>query len=161
MTKLISDAVAVSIQRRFRRPVLAWLYLARLFNRLDKLHNRVLAEFGLSHAQFDVLSQLQARPGLSQQQLAQRMLVTKGNVCGLIDRMEREAWVERRPNRDDRRVNDLHLTERGRQLFLRAAPEIEAAVAAMFSPLDQAELVHLTTLLGRLDREQRQWQPPG
>jgi DNA-binding MarR family transcriptional regulator len=143
------------IGRTVRQPVLSWLYLARIFSRLDRMHNRVLADRGLSHAQFDVLSQLNANPGISQQALAERLLVTKGNICGLIDRLEREGCVERRSNAIDRRVNDLHLTEHGRTLYRDAFPKVESAIAEAFDALDPAELSSLRSLLRRLDRDQR------
>jgi MarR family transcriptional regulator, organic hydroperoxide resistance regulator len=75
-----------------------------------------LKALGLSIPQFDLLSTLTEREGLSQQELAERLYVTKGNVSGLLDRMVEAGLVERRAIPGDRRSNALHLTPKGRDL---------------------------------------------
>ena len=60
-----------------------------------------------------------ARRGITQQELAERLLVTKANVVGLIDRVSPAGWVERRADPEDRRVNRLYLTNAGRKLAAR------------------------------------------
>jgi MarR family transcriptional regulator, organic hydroperoxide resistance regulator len=94
----------------------------RLYFRFIRLHQRVFAEMaqtlkptGLSVPQFDVLSTLTEREGLSQSDLATRLYVTKGNVSGLVDRLVEAGFVERRATPGDRRSHSLHLTEPGRK----------------------------------------------
>ena len=72
-----------------------------------------LAAHGMTLAQYDVLMTLCHGNGITQQELAERLLVTKANVVGLIDRVSAAGWVERRPDPEDRRVNRLYLTEAG------------------------------------------------
>src|SRR4051812_44126756 len=88
-----------------------WLLLARIYHRIARRLGQVLDRHGLSLAQFEVLAVLFVGAGITQQELASRLLVTKGNICGMIDRMEANAWVERRPDPEDRRVNRLFLTD--------------------------------------------------
>src|SRR4051812_21975307 len=78
--------------------VLAWMRLARVYGKVQQRSARHLRPFGLTVAQFDVLAQVGAAAGLSQQELAERLLVTKGNVCGLLDRLERAGLVTRQPD---------------------------------------------------------------
>jgi len=142
----------VGIQRPFRLSVLASLHLARVQQAMIHRQQRVLANYGLTPAQFDVLSRLATEPGLTQQQLAERLLVTKGNVGGLIDRMEQAGLVERCGNPDDRRVHELHLTTSGARIFEAAAPALEEVLDSQFSALSEDEKTQLMALLAKLDR---------
>src|SRR3712207_5195057 len=96
--------------------------LARVYGKVQQQSARHLRRFGLTVAQFDVLAQVGAAEGLSQQDLAARLLVTKGNVCGLLDRLERAGLVTRQPDPADRRVNRLRLTPEGARLYADAVP---------------------------------------
>ena len=89
-----------------------------------------------------------ARPGLSQQQLADSLLVTKGNVCQLLDKMEGSGLLERRP---DGRVNRLFLTDQGRRVHDEVVPKHEAMLAQRFSTLSEADQRELLRLLRQLD----------
>lgn len=131
--------------------VLAWLRLARIYHKLDRASAQHLRSFGLSVAQFDVIAQIGANEGLSQQELAQALLVTKGNVCQLLDRLERQGLIERRPAGIGR-GNRLYLTEEGRRLYDAAVPAQEAMIASCLAGLTRDEQQTLVRLLGKLDR---------
>jgi DNA-binding MarR family transcriptional regulator len=95
----------------------------RVWFRFMRLHARLLAqmtlrirELGLSIPQFDLLSTLTEREGISQSELAERLYVTKGNVSGLVDRLVQAGLVERRAIAGDRRSYAMHLTPEGRRL---------------------------------------------
>lgn len=143
------------IARQFRHSVLGWLHLVRVHDRIARSEACLLGAYGLTPAQFDVLSHLNAEPGVSQQTLAERLLVTKGNVAGLIDRMEALGLVERCNHPDDRRAHKLFLTKAGEEVFLRAAPALEETINARMGSLTPAEQVTLLSLLARLDRSLR------
>lgn len=134
------------------RPVLAWLRLARIVDRTQRAAAEQLKLWQLSVAQFDVLAQLTAGEGPSQQALAERLLVTQGNVCQLLDGLERKGLVERRR---DGRSNHIHLTPAGRQLATEVVPEHEAWQALRLAALDDAEQRELLRLLRKLDRSQQ------
>ena len=53
---------------------------------------------------------------MSQQELATRLYVTKGNISGLIDRLAEAGLVERRSTANDRRQHAIYLTEAGRRM---------------------------------------------
>jgi DNA-binding MarR family transcriptional regulator len=101
----------------------------------------------LSIPQFDLLSTLTEREGLSQQELAERLYVTKGNVSGLLNRMVEAGLVERRPIPWDRRSNALHLTERGRQLALQGIAAQQAYVNRTLGTLPPDDLAELERLV--------------
>src|SRR5579859_5616878 len=98
----------------------AWLRIVRVYQKVERQLERILDEADLTLPQFDVLANLGMSEGITQQELAVRLLVTKGNVCGLLDRMEAAGLVERRPSPTDRRANHLYMTDTGR-LALKAA----------------------------------------
>ncbi|HEX8168061.1 MAG TPA: MarR family transcriptional regulator [Beijerinckiaceae bacterium] len=97
-------------------PLRVWFRFIRLHRRVSSAIAGELKAIGLSIPQFDLLSTLTEREGLTQQELAQRLYVTKGNVSGLVDRLVEAGLVERRPIEGDRRSHALHLTEKGRDL---------------------------------------------
>jgi DNA-binding MarR family transcriptional regulator len=132
-----------------RRPaVLAWLRLARVFQKIDARSERFFRAHGLNTAQFDVLAQVGAAHGLTQQELADALLVTKGNISQLLGRMEQMGLIARR---QAGRANCLSLTSQGQALFEVVVPQQEALVAELLAPLSADEQRELLRLLRKLD----------
>ncbi len=132
--------------------VLAWLYMMRVASKIHHHSMHHLAQYDLTLAQFDVLAHLMANGGISQQALSERLLVTKANVCGLIDRLESRGLVKRCGHPEDRRFNLLHLTEDGAALADRAIPAQEEFIQGQMSALSTDEQRALRTLLRSLDQ---------
>src|SRR5216684_6677866 len=119
--------------RQVRTPgLLAWLRLVRVFQKVDRASSDSLRCRQLSPAQVDVLANVGWSEGISQQELADALLVTKGNVCQLLDKMESSGLLERRP---DKRVNRLFLTDQGRQVYEDVVPRHDALLARQFQSL--------------------------
>ena len=116
-----------------------WFRLLRLETGIRIAMGEKLKQLDLSVPQLDVLSTLTENEGMSQQELAGRLYVTKGNISGLLDRMVEASLVERRNTAADRRSYAIYLTEAGRALMVKGM-----AI--------QAEFVNDT--LGRLSEEQ-------
>ncbi len=129
--------------------VLAWLRLARVFHKVEQATTDEVRGHGLSLGQLDVLIHVGAAEGATQQEVADALLVTKSNVCQLLDRMEQAGLVERRQSG---RANHLFLTPAGRQLREHVLPAHEGRIAEQFSTLAPAEQVQLLGLLRKLDR---------
>ena len=128
---------------------MAWMRLARVFQRVERDSGEHLRGWDLNVAQFDVLAHVVASEGMTQQELADSLLVTKGNVCQLLDRMEGRGWISRR---QEGRANRLFLTDEGRRLFDEVVPGHEALVAQRFSALSRGEQEQLHELLRKLDK---------
>jgi MarR family transcriptional regulator, organic hydroperoxide resistance regulator len=75
-----------------------------------------LSALGLHVGQEMILVQLWQEEGLAQSQLVERMCVEPPTLTKMLQRIEREGLVERRPDADDARVSRVYLTERGRSL---------------------------------------------
>lgn len=132
--------------------VLAWLRLLRVHQRVSRSAAEQVGAAGLSLAQFDVLAQVGAAEGCHQQQLADALLVTKGNVTQLLDRMEACGLVERR---QVGRTKCIFLTDKGRSLRACVVPAHEAVIGDQFGALSPAERRELLRLLRKLDHALR------
>ena len=128
--------------------VLAWLRLARVFQKIDMHSERFFRAYELNTAQFDVLAQVGAARGMTQQELADALLVTKGNISQLLSKMEQDGLIKRRP---EGRTNCLSLTDRGQILFEVVVPQQEALITALLAPLSAGEQRELLRLLRKLD----------
>ena len=131
-----------------------WL---RLFTCTLMIERRIRAGlregFGTTLPRFDLMAQLERAPeGLRMGELSRRLMVTGGNVTGLVAPLVAEGLIERRPAAGDRRAYVVRLTPRGREAFGAMAVEHERWVIAMTDGLTDAERVALKELLARLKR---------
>src|SRR5215216_3261075 len=141
---------SLSGRRSLKTPaIMGWLRLMRIYQKVDRRSAGRLRGWGLSVAQFDVLAHVGAAEGMTQQELADSLLVTKGNVCQLLDKMEGRGWILRR---QEGRTNRLFLTEDGRKLVEEVVPAHEAMIAERFSVLSEEERAQLYELLRKFDR---------
>lgn len=136
--------------------VRTWVQLVRTFYRVHRRLVSALAAHDITMPQFDLLATLRFSEGVTQQELAERLLVTKGNVCGVLDRLEKLSWVERRPDANDRRANRLHLTAEGRRTVDALLPEHDRLVLETMQSLSSADV---KTLRGLLDEWEKAAEP--
>jgi len=135
-----------------------WFRLIRLESRLGAAVAERLREINLSVPQCDVLTTLSEAEGVSQQALAQRLYVTKGNISGLLDRLETAALVERRSTATDRRSYEIHLTPSGREAAMRAIAIQHDLIRDTFGRLDVRDLEGLERILVTLRSHLRERQ---
>jgi DNA-binding MarR family transcriptional regulator len=127
--------------------------------RLLKAHGLLLREVRrrvppqLTLPQFDVMAQLYRRPeGMTPGELTRELLVTAGNVTGIVARLEALQLVERRRVPEDRRTVRLRLTPRGRRAMRQAIPRHRRELGALLKAVDAPRLESLRDLLGELNR---------
>ena len=128
----------------------AWLQLVRAYNYIEARISADLRRADLTLARFHVLVALAKHGPMSQQKLADHLLVTKGNVVGLIDKLSARGFVERQSSASDRRVNVLRVTPAGRRIVERTLPRQMELIASLMQPLNPREAVSLKALLKRL-----------
>jgi DNA-binding MarR family transcriptional regulator len=133
---------------RIDTAMLAWLRLARVYHKIDRRTSETMRQYDISVSRFDVLNHAGATEGRSQQQLADALLVTKGNICQLVDAMEADGLLERRRYSRTKRI---YLTDTGRRLRTELLRVQEAAIVADFSALSADETQMLLRLLRKLD----------
>jgi DNA-binding MarR family transcriptional regulator len=128
---------------------LTWIRLMRVYQQIDRHTAEIMKKHELSVPRFDVLVHAGAREGRSQQELADAMFVTKGNICQLLDGMEAENLLYRRRKG---RTNHIFLTDEGQDRRRRALDEQVAAINTAMGSLAPEEQETLHTLLRKLDR---------
>jgi DNA-binding MarR family transcriptional regulator len=100
---------------------------------------------------FDLMAQLERVPeGLQMGELSRRMLVTGGNVTGIVDQLERAGLIVRAEDPDDRRAYLVKLTKEGRRLFAQMAVEHESWIVNLFSGIPKRERRALNESLSHL-----------
>ena len=142
------------------RAMRVWLRLIRLEARMQAAVGERLRLIGVSIPQCDVLTTLSEQEGVNQQELAKRLYVTKGNISGLLDRLEAAGFVERRSLASDRRQYSIHLTEAGRAMAERAIAAQHNGLETTLGRLDEAELDTLEAQLLRLRDIMREQEAP-
>jgi MarR family transcriptional regulator, organic hydroperoxide resistance regulator len=128
-------------------PLRVWFRLMRLETRMRTAVAEGLRQIGLSVPQCDVLTTLTEQEGVSQQELAKRLYVTKGNISGLIDRLVAAGLVERRAIAADKRQHAIFLTNAGRAAAEQAIACQRRFVARTIGRLPAEELSTLERLL--------------
>ena len=128
---------------------LVWFRLIRLHGKMSAAFGKRLRDINLSIPQYDALSTLMEREGLSQQDLAERLFVTKGNISGLVDRLVTSDLVERRKLKGDRRTHSIYLTAKGRSLGEQGKAIQRAFVTDTLGNLSASELAQMDALFTR------------
>ena len=126
-----------------------WLRLLSCETVIEQ-HLRTLLRqnFSITLPQFDVLSELErAGDPLTMSQLSKELMVSNGNVTGVIDRLEKTGFAKRVRAEHDRRVQYIELTTKGRKEFNKMASQHEKWLADLLSDLTLAEMGKLQDLL--------------
>jgi DNA-binding MarR family transcriptional regulator len=119
----------------------ALLSLVRTSALMQKLSDRFFAQFGLTDVQFNIMMILKEAgdTGLSQQQLSEHLIVTKSNVVGLVDRLERSGYVRRMAHPSDRRFNQIVLAPRGSAIVSKIEKQYFSEVDRMMNALSTTQ----------------------
>ena len=128
---------------------LAWIRLMRVYQQIDRRTAEIMKRHGLSVGRFDVLVHAGIRQGRSQQELADAMFVTKGNICQLLDGMEAEDLLYRRRKG---RTNHIYLTDEGMARREAALNEQLDDIEKAMSVLSKEEQDALHKMLRKIDR---------
>jgi len=112
--------------------------------------DRRMRELGLTRSQWMALTRLHRRPGLSQSEIADLLEIEKASAGRLIDRLEENGWVERRPDRRDRRINRIHLTAHAEAVHAGIWPVAEATVEDALRDLSHEERRRLADMMARV-----------
>jgi DNA-binding MarR family transcriptional regulator len=103
---------------------------------------------------FDVMAALwRRRDGVTMSELSRMLLVSNGNATTVVDRLEKDGLVQRRPSETDRRTVYVALTDQGAQVFEGWATGHEAELNRIFEDMDEADLDTLTAILKRTGRD--------
>jgi DNA-binding MarR family transcriptional regulator len=127
-----------------------WIRLLMTSRAIElELRERLRLQFGVTLPQFDVMAALVRQPGgMTMTEVSRHLMVSNGNVTGIIDRLVGEGMVARRTDDSDRRATFVRLTRKGTQHFDAMATAHEAWVGEILVGLDNRETDSMIDLLG-------------
>ena len=137
----------------------AWFRLLLIHRTISrKIGAHFRAQFGISTARFDTLAQLHAAGGtMTMGALSSQLMVTSGNVTGLVDGMVADHLVQRRPHATDRRSVIIAMTPAGRRLFAKVSAALSRWIGEAMGDMSEAELAQLIALFGKLKQSADKW----
>jgi len=94
----------------------SWVAVARACQLMQTVLTRELAGLDIKPPHLDILVNLYRFEGISQQELAHKLLVGRSNMSMTLPQMEKRGLIERRGDQKDKRVLRLHLTPEGRRV---------------------------------------------
>jgi DNA-binding MarR family transcriptional regulator len=127
-----------------------WLRLLRATRAIEaELRERLRVQFAITLPQFDVMAALYRKEdGMTMTELSRMLIVSNGNVTGIIDRLVMDRLVDRQPAADDRRSFRVRLTSKGALQFAAIAKAHQDWVDKMLCDFDGEEA---ETIIQHLD----------
>jgi MarR family transcriptional regulator, organic hydroperoxide resistance regulator len=131
---------------RFRN----WIAVAKVHLLVEKAMTAGLAPLGLKLPHYDILANAYRFPDLTQQDLANRLLVGRSNLSMLLPELEKRGLVERIADSQDKRVRRLRLTDEGRVLTAQALAVQVTVIEDMMLALTADECEQLGSYMRRV-----------
>ena len=128
----------------------SWLQVVKAYQTCYSVLSQELKPLDLSVAQHDVLTALHYEDGLSQQRLAEKLLVVKSNVTALLTRLEKRELIRREVDAQDARVKRVYLSSEGQALVERSLEVQCRVVRRMMSALNKGEVAQLEDMMRRV-----------
>ena len=128
-----------------------WLRLLTCTTLIEnEVRRRLRDQFDITLPRFDLLAQLDRAPnGMTLGELSQRMMVSNGNITGLVDRLTEQGLIRRRPAPNDRRVQIVNLTPEGQRFFRAMASENADWIGQLFAGLSPSDVSSLMAALAK------------
>ena len=148
--RLLADRESIA-RAGDHRALRVWLRLLTCTQLIERrVRSRLRERFATTLPRFDLMAQLYRAPkAMTLGELSQRMMVSNGNVTGLVDRMVEQGLVSRRPSPKDRRAQLVSLTAQGRRFFATMARTNGDWIGDMFAELSQEDIETLLRLLAK------------
>lgn len=126
-----------------------WIRLLRASRTIEaELRERLKRDFDTTLPRFDVMAALYRAPeGMLMSDLSRFLLVSNGNVTGIVDRLVSEGLVTRSRRNGDRRTSMVRLTENGTALFRKMAAAHEAWISELLGGVSEEETRRLASML--------------
>lgn len=124
---------------RFRN----WVAVGRACQAVERALSQSLTPLGMKTAHLDMMMNIHRHPGLSQQELANKLLVGRSNITMLLPQMEKRGLVRRETDKRDKRVLRLYLTDEGEDVLAKALDIHLALVERIMAntPVDECDIV--------------------
>ncbi len=139
----------IAVMDRDKQRLRVWLRLLKISRQMEaEIRERLRVEFGTTLPRFDVLAALhREEAGLKMSELSAALMVSNGNVTGIVERLVSDGLVVRVPVSGDRRAMAVRLTDEGRRSFIEMARVHEGWIGAMLGSLGDDDTDRLIRLL--------------
>jgi DNA-binding MarR family transcriptional regulator len=127
-----------------------WVRLLRVTRQVEgKVRERLKAEFDMTLPRFDVLAALYRRPdGMLMSEISSFLLVSNGNITGIVERLVEAGLVLRTQHDSDRRAFVARLSPAGIAAFEAMARAHEAWIDELLGEIGETESRQLGDVLG-------------
>jgi len=127
----------------------AWFALLRCFSSIERILMQHLAqEYNSSLPRYDVLTALAMnKPGVTMGDLAIMLMVTKGNITGVVRRLEQDGLVKKVTSKKDRRIQSVTISASGRKLWDKMHRDYERIISTLLAGATEAQVNTLTLSL--------------
>src|ERR1700752_2497221 len=148
---LDSETKAVELPDEHGNELRLWLRLLTCTNLIEgEVRGRLRERFDVTLPRFDLMAQLDKAPdGMTLSDVSKRMMVSNGNVTGLVERLVESGHLDRRTSETDRRAQVIRLTKSGRAEFRKMAAEHPTWISDMFGDLSPKDVRELMRLLAK------------
>ena len=148
---LDSETKAIELPEDHRDEIRLWLRLLTCTTLIEgEVRSRLRERFDVALPRFDLMAKLDKVPeGMTLSDVSKRMMVSNGNVTGLVERLVESGHIDRRTSDSDRRVQVISLTKAGRAEFRKMAAEHELWISDMFADLTPKDVRELMRLLAK------------
>ena len=126
--------------------------LGKTVRTVTRAYREEIASLGLTHGQFFLIVAIMEEEGLLPSELAEKTSQDRATITGLLDRLEKDGWIERRPDQKDRRSLRVYLTPRAskqRESTFRLFEETNQVFLDRFTP---GEWEQMQSFLVRLEQ---------
>lgn len=126
-----------------------WIRLLRTSRLIEgELRERLKTQFDSTLPRFDVLAALYRQPGgMLMSDLSRFLLVSNGNVTGIIERLVKDGFVSRAAREGDRRASIVKLTEAGARRFTEMAAAHEIWIEGFLGDVTLSDAERLSATL--------------
>ncbi|HAV37546.1 MarR family winged helix-turn-helix transcriptional regulator [Telluria sp. B2] len=124
--------------------------LAECLQGFERYSGESVRQYGLTHAQFDIIATLGNTSGMNYKELGERTLITKGTLTGVIERLEQKGLVLRERSLDDKRSYFVRLTDSGDAVFRDVFPKVIDHGKQLFAGFSDAEFDEVDGALRKL-----------
>jgi DNA-binding MarR family transcriptional regulator len=126
-----------------------WVRLLRATRMIEaETRERLKAQFDLTMPRFDVMAALYRKPGgMLMSEISRFLLVSNGNVTGIVERLAADGLVVRAQRNGDRRTSFVRLTQKGRAAFADMSAAHEAWIDKLLGGITVREAEQLSTKL--------------
>lgn len=139
--------------------------LASVYLQSYKELSDYLKPFNLTLAKFNALMVIKHQgeeKGLSQVEIGKLLIVTASNITRLIDKLEKEKFIERVSQKGDRRVNLVRITQKGADLLEEIWPGYCKKIEELTTIMNKKELSQISGLLLKwTDKLEKKANPTG